>query len=266
MKCFLLTMGVMSMLPLASVSAADQTPDKRYCFCAPIEQQKIPEIREHYLNVQESVQENGTPDSWLATGMKSFSAWIQTGEAGTYLVRCIEGQSLDQMYARTRELLAQGDPKAIWLRDWLLEMTGEDYADPSCDPQLEEAFDLVYGDHPVGHREVFVYPLLAGKEEDHQAFAREVSEGELAMLSERACRAYGLHHLQRWVQRTPSGTYLITLEEEADADFDPDEAFRQLDGNPDWKVFSARHQNLTGLSEEGFNPTCELIFSHSIRE
>jgi hypothetical protein len=207
-------------------------------------------VREYWKKKAEHTKEE--QKFWQSLKMTSFDSWLQSTPQGDFMIHCLEGESLQQIFKGLREQIVAANPIAVKLQKFYQEVLGKDYSLPDAEPRLE---NLQNTSLPVSRnyiKRAFFAPLLPGKEEAHRQFRKDAM-GAKKERHEASLRSFGVFHLSVWLQTTPSAKYLVVYTER-----DPSTR-EQKQNSPEWKEIAAILMDHTGLSFEEISPNVEWL-------
>ncbi len=227
---------------------------ERFCYCSKVLPQKSDHIKNrNALRKSRQEEENALRK---IVGLTRFSSWLQKTAEGDFMIHCLEGASLESMFTRLREQIQLGNPNALGLHAFYLDVLGKDYSLYSAEPQVECLLDMKL---PLERKPItakgFIYPLLPHMEEEHRKFRQE-SNGEkrgehVAYLAE-----LGVRRLTSWLQTTPHGKYIVTYTEK---EFREKDLCKEGHNSPEWQQIYDCIQEQTGLSKEALTPDLEQL-------
>ena len=226
----------------------------RYCYCSKVLPGKTATIKEHWQNKGDQTAEVHAEEIAFFNAIKltSFDSWIQPTAQGDFMIHCLEGPSLQEIFKGLREQIAIKNPVALKLHAFYLDVLGKDYSLLETEPKIELLMDLslpsarVHAKCKWGH----CYPLLTDKEQEHRQFRKEAM-GTKKTRHEATMRAFGSTRLSVWLQHTPNGKYIIGYNEAGDK--------KQGQDSEGWKDISAILMDHTGLPFDQLSPTLEWL-------
>jgi hypothetical protein len=92
----------------------------RFCYCSPILPGKTEAIREHWKDKTEPEEDGGS--FWRHLKMTGFECWLQ----GDFMIHCLEGESLQQIFKGLREQIALENRMALNLQKFYLNVLGKE--------------------------------------------------------------------------------------------------------------------------------------------
>ncbi|MCH9624930.1 MAG: hypothetical protein S4CHLAM123_00920 [Chlamydiales bacterium] len=186
----------------------------RYCYFSRVLPGKTDAVCAHWKNKARPTPEIEAAEEafWDHLKMTSFNSWLQPTAEGDCIVHCLEGESLQQIFQGLREQISVGNPIALKLHAFYLDVLGKDYRQPEVEPALESLCHLSLSCASPILKRGFFYPLLPHMEQEHRHFCKEVMNTQQAQY--RAwMKDLGLVHLSTWLQSTPEGNFLIAYTE-----------------------------------------------------
>lgn len=119
----------------------------------------------------------------LTVGIESWSVWLQMNKIKKYYLHYYQGRSQDLYVDR---LLSFQNSEQVLELDFYLPEDLPECTYPYC----------------------FFYPLLPDKVEDHREYCRRAMH-ENREQTTRACQAFGLVHLSKWIQTFNQCYYVL---------------------------------------------------------
>lgn len=192
---------------------------------------------------------------WQHLKMTGFHSWLQQTLEGDFLIHCLEGQSLSQIFKGLREAIHASNPVALGLQRFYLDVLGKDYASPTAEPKIELLMDIAISTSLPAHvKRGFFFPLLPHKEQEHRRFRKETMGSE-KQRHQTSMEAFGVSRLSCWLQNTPREKVLVMYSEAQET---PTSLKRGRDSEA-WKEISAILQDHTGLAQQQLNQRCGMV-------
>jgi hypothetical protein len=235
----------------------------RFCYCSKVLPGKSATVKLHWKN-KEASKDTSTKKNealfWNHLKMTGFESWLQPTPHGDFIIHCLEGESLEQIFKGLREQIASGNPIAVNLRNFYLDVLGKDYAQPESQPQIEHLLDISLPEKsaPLNKRG-FIFPLLAHQEEAHRRFRKEAM-GEKRGRHEASIKAFGVTLMSSWLQNIQGEKYIIVYTEGALRS--PNISTVRLqpgESSPAWKEVSEALMSHTGLKAHELSPEVEWL-------
>ena len=224
----------------------------RFCYCSKVLSDKSNLIRQHWH--EKAVAERASKDKgdfWNHLKMTGFESWLQHTPQGDYMIHCLEGESLHQIFKGLREQIVAGNSIALGMHAFYLNVFGKDYRLSEIEPQIENLLEISL---PKSSSSIvkkgFILPLLPHKEIEHRNFRRE-SMGIKKARHEASMHAFGLSHISSWLQTTPQGKCIV-IYSEGNANVVPMTC-------PEWQEIAANLMEHTGLSLDQLLPDIEWL-------
>jgi len=236
----------------------------RFCYCSKLLPGKANQVRAHWKNKANNESPDvlkAEEDFWKYLQMVGFESWLQPTIQGDYLIHCLEGASLSQIFKSLREQISVKNRIALQLRDFYLEVLGKDYSFPEVEPKLQHLLDISLPTKTQTQyiKRGFFFPLLREKEADHIRFKKEAM-GKKRERHEESMQAFGVSHLSSWIQTTEQGKYLITYTERHKHTPDTSEArLQQAVHSSAWEEISSVLMDHTGLKLSELSPDVEWL-------
>lgn len=232
----------------------------RFCYCTKILPGKTDLVRTRWKNKDKSVEELRALDSfWMPLKMTGFEAWLQQTPQGDFLIHCLEGESLQQIFKGLREQIALGNTIAVKLRDFYQEVLGKNYSLPEIEPHIESMLDISLPTSSPFVKRGFFYPLLSDQEEGYRHFRKEAM-GEKRGRHEASMRAFGVSRLSTWLQKTPEGNLIVVYtERHAETPTSSTARLGQGEGSQEWQEIASNLMRHTGLKLDELSPDVEWL-------
>lgn len=228
----------------------------RFCYRSQVLPGKVQAVRDHWSTKPKTAErQHQEIVFWQHLKMTGFNSWLQQTPAGDFLIHCLEGESLPQIFKGLRETIAASDPVALGLQHFYLDVLGKDYASPATEPNIELLMDIAISTaSPTSVKRGFFFPLLPHKEHEHRRFRRDAMGSE-KHRHKASMEAFGVSHLSCWLQNTFQGKVIVVYSEAQES-----LASTQSGRNSDaWKEISAILREHTGLTQEQLNPDVEWL-------
>lgn len=236
----------------------------KFVYASPLIAEKSSVVRYVYRQKRENPQMVGDETSFrLALGLEGWQAWLQKTPQGDFFVHYLETDQLDKVFTRIHTLIQQEYPKALWLRDFYLEVLGRDYSDPSAAPTLLQLADMeAAGPFPDRGEIVsqgYLLPLLPKKIDAYREFCRQIMGEHRGRYQE---SLYHLHITKTslYLQRSLAHDHIIVYREKI---LLPQEYARRPHevraANPSYQWVSNQLMNLTGLAFDQLEPNLEYL-------
>ncbi len=198
-----------------------------------------------------------------AIGLTGWDSWIHHSHRGDFFIHGLECNDLEELFTNLQQQIHEGHPRALWLKDFYLDILGKDYSHPSATPEVEPVLNLdIPGElnqqRPIVSRG-FVYPLLPTKVNEHREFCRQCA-GEHRMRVQDSCQQFGIVKHQKYIQKTPHQDYVVIYQEKVA--WTPEEekqVSEKAEQNPSWRWVSDVLRKHTGLKQEQLNPRVEPL-------
>lgn len=189
----------------------------KFVYASPIISEKSQVVRYVYRQKRENPQLAGDDAAFQkALGIERWQAWLQKSSRGDYFIHYLETENLDKLFARLKHMIQEEKPRAIWLRDFYLEVLGRDYSDLSAMPNLVQLFDTALEDTLPERGEIvgqgFVLPLLPKKLDAYKEFCRQIRGEHLGRVQE-SCRQFHITKMSLFLQKSITHDYIVTYRE-----------------------------------------------------
>lgn len=234
----------------------------RFCYCSKVLQGKTELVREHWKTKKsnktvydQDVEEN----FWRHLKMTGFESWLQKTPKGDFIIHCLEGESLNQIFKGLREQIASGNDIALHLQSFYQSALGKDYSKTEVEPKIENLLDISLPRPSSYIKRGFFFPFLPHMEEEHRQFRHEAM-GNKRLRHEASMKAFGVFRLSTWLQSTPDGKYIIVYTERHIGT--PESATSRIaqgQNSAEWQEISAILMRHTGLNMEGLSPEVEWL-------
>lgn len=237
----------------------------KFVFSSPIIVGKSDVVRYVYRKRRENPQLVGNEgDFHQKLGVTEWQTWLQKTPRGHFFIQSLQIESLNQLFSSLQTLIRQEDPKALWLRDFYLEILGRDYTDPSAAPTLLPLFqwdlELPYY-HERGEiiSQGYLLPLLPKKIDAYREFCRQIS-GEHRGRIEETCRQFSIGKVAFSLQKTLAYDYIMIYREKA---LLPQELAKRPHeiraSSPAYQWVSNQLMDLSGLPFDQLEPQLESL-------
>lgn len=234
----------------------------RWCYCSQVLPGKMDDIREHWKGkaAQQAVySQEDEAEYWERLKMTGFESWLQSTPHGNFIIHCLEGESLSQIFRGLREQITARNPIALKVRNFYFMVLGKDYTLPEVEPRIETLLDISLPTVTDCIKRAFIYPLLPHKEEEHRHF-REEAMGEKKRRHEAMMRAFGVSHLSTWLQTTPQGKYIVVYtERHVNTPESSTSRLKQGEGSAEWREIASSLMSHTGLNLDELSPDVEWL-------
>lgn len=227
----------------------------RYCYRSQLLPGKVQAVRDHWKKKVKTPERLKQEIAfWQALKMTGFNSWLQKTPEGDFLIHCLEGESLSQIFKGLREMIAAGDPVALGLQQFYLDVLGKDYSMPSAEPNIELLMDLSVPNSAANIvKRGFFFPLLSHKEQEHRLFRQQTRNAP--QRHKASMEAFGVSRLSCWLQNTPQGKVLVMYSE---AEENPALTKRGKDSKA-WQEIAEILKDHTGLTQEQLTPDVEWL-------
>lgn len=234
----------------------------RWCYCSKVLPGKTDLIREHWKNkaIQGDLYNQEDEEKfWKHLGMTGFDCWLQATAKGDFIIHCLEGVSLGQIFKGLREQIASGNPIALKLQNFYLTVLGKDYILLKAEPSIEALLDISLPTSTDSIKRAFLYPLLPHKEEEHRHF-RQQAMGEKRGRHEAMMRAFGVTRLTSWLQTISNEKCIIVYtERHINTPQNSTSRLKQGQDSPEWQEIACDLSNHTGLKMDELSPDVEWL-------
>lgn len=232
---------------------------KRFCYCSQILPGKRDLVKDHWqsdASNREIIQEK---DFWECLKMTGFENWLQPTPEGDFLIHCVEGTSLRQIFKRLRKQISSGNRNALGLQKFYQNVLGKDYSLPEVEPQLESLLNLSLPISSSYIKRSFLYPLLSQEEEAHRHFSHEAM-CEKRERHEAMMRVFGVSQLSTWLQTTSKEKYIVVYtERHHNTPATSQSRLEQGQGSDAWKEIATILMRHTGLTLDELSPAVEWL-------
>ena len=187
-------------------------------------------------------------------GIDRWQLWIQNGPSNAQF--CIHYLECQDSTTCSMQLLQKH--------------LSNDYSllSPHC--RVEKVLDLVIDSTPSeGYELVYLLPLLPNKVIEHREYCR-LAMNERREATVAACKTFGMIHMKKWIQQSPSGDYVLYYQKMNKPLDEVRTAFLSLKDDPKALHTTKSLREQTGLSFEELSPrvTCinviEKVFKNPI--
>ena len=231
----------------------------RFCYISKILPGKTGLVREMWKERVPNEESGIHTEFWNYLGMTGFDSWLQQNKQGDYMIYCLEGESLQKIFAGIRELIAKGNSCAVKLQSFYLNVLGKDYASPDAEPHIESILDIALPATGKMIKRSFFYPLLLHKEAAHRQFRKD-SMGEKKARHEASMSAFGVSRFSSWLQTAPEGKFIVSYSERhINTPTTPEARLNQGKGSAAWQEISLILCEHTGLEPEALSPDSEWL-------
>jgi hypothetical protein len=231
----------------------------RFCYISKILPGKSELVRKMWSDRTPNEEPNIHAEFWNDLGMTGFESWLQPTAQGDFMIHCLEGESLQQIFKGLRGLIAKGNPFALKLQNFYHNVLGKDYALRQSEPHIESMLDISLPSSAKILKRSFFFPLLPYKEEAHRLFRKE-SMGEKKERHEASMSAFGVSRLSTWLQNTPEGNYIVVYSERhIHTPTTPAARLNQGEGSRAWQEISSILSDHTGLRSDELSPDSEWL-------
>lgn len=231
----------------------------RFCYCSSILPGKADQVRDHWKNKRKSAHPHEEEQFWDHLGMTGFESWLQRTSYGDFMVHCLEGKSLGQIFKGLREQIADGNRVALGLQNFYLNVLGKDYALLDAEPQIELLSDIQLTPVYSLMKRAFFFPLLPHKEAAHRRFREEIAKEKRAR-HEASMKAFGVSRLSTYLQSVGDKKYIVVYTERRMNT--PHQSLERLNAGRnslEWQEISKELMDHTGLSYEELSPDVEWL-------
>ncbi len=235
----------------------------RFCYCSSILPGKADQVREHWKNKPKNTDPQEEEQFWNHLGMTGFESWLQQTPHGDFMIHCLEGKSLGQIFKGLREQIADGNQIALSLQSFYLNVLGKDYALLDVEPKIELLSDIELPRPSSFMKRSFFFPLLPHKEAAHRRFRQEIM-GRKRARHEAFMKAFGVSRLSTYLQSVGDTKYIVIYTENHINT--PSKSLERLDAgknSPEWQENSKELMDHTGLSYEELSPDVEWLTQDS---
>ena len=234
----------------------------RFCYCSKILSNKAPAVRQHWKNKESNANVDvraAEVSFWNHLKMTGFESWLQSTPQGDFMIHCLEGESLQQIFKGLREQIATGNSIALKLHTFYLEVLGKDYKLPEIEPNIECLLDISLPSTTTKViKKGFFYPLIPQKEQAYRKFRAE-SMGPKRARHEASLQAFGVSRLTTWLQNIGKEKFSVVYTERSTT---AQERLEQGKNSPAWQEIAAELMSLTGLSYPELSPDVEWLTNH----
>lgn len=185
-------------------------------------------------------------------GIEKWEIWVQSNAEAKTFIHCIEGNHLDQFFEKLANRQENADVKKMLHQfPGILE-----------NKKIEKVLELHFEspeEIDETYRFCYFYPLLPEKVEEQIVYCHQAMN-EKKEETVKACRAFGMVSLRKWIQQEESASYLL-YEQEASMPYT--ECRRHfLSLKNDEKAINATQaiRNQTGCAFEDLLPQVELFY------
>lgn len=191
-------------------------------------------------------------------GVTSWQAWLQHTPSRDFFLHGFECRSLEEMFNKLQDQIEAGHPRALWLRNFYLDITGKDYshftAMPDLEPLVSTELSLVNFQNAEIHSRAFSWPLRPNKVYEHREFCRQCA-GEYRYRIQDALRQFGIIKSIRYLQKTPNQDYVVVYQEYFARTPEQEQELREAEQtNPSWQWLSSILTAHTGLDQGQLTP------------
>lgn len=236
----------------------------RYVYASPILPGKSETVRKVYEEQRKRLLDEEfqreTQQFWNFIGLSGWNCWMQTLEGKHYFIHALESDSLSRVFDSLVHLVRSRHPRALWLRQFYLEVLGKDYGLASSEPDIKQVLDVEFEGPENRVPRAFVYPLLSDRVEAHQEYCRACGSDQFEMLKE-SCLGFGVYHMTKYIQVRGNDTFVVIYQE-----LNPDTAYRQAEcadtmkENKSYSLVSQQLEMDTGMKGP-LIPEIEYLFS-----
>jgi hypothetical protein len=231
----------------------------RFCYVSKILPGKTHLVQEMWKDLTPNEDPLLKASFWNHLGMAGFESWLQPSPEGDFMIHCLEGASLPQIFRGLREQIASGNPMALKLQNFYQTVLGKNYHSPETEPSIENLLDISLPSSSKTIKRGFFYPLLPHQAEEHRLFRNEAM-GEKRGRHERMMRAFGVSQLSTWLQTTPERKYIVVYtERHADTPTTAPARLNQGQDSPEWLEIAAILMQHTGLKIDELSPDVEWL-------
>lgn len=235
----------------------------RFCYCSKLLPGQSNFARDHWKNKAATTtpeMKAAEMNCWSHLKMTSFESWLQKTPQGDFLIHCLEGESLQQIFKGLREKIASCQGFALRLQHFYQTVLGKNYALPETEPHIEPLLDISLPPLSEGvMKRGFFFPLLPHKEEAHRRFRQEASTSQRGR-HEASMRAFGVTRLSTWLHHAPEGKRIVVYTERClSTPHTSSERLHVGESSPEWQGIAATLMDHTGLSYEGLSPDVEWL-------
>jgi len=234
----------------------------RWCYCSKVLPGKTNQIREHWKSkeIQQDVYNQEDEERfWEHLRMTGFDSWLQSTPNGDFMLHCLEGDSLGQIFKGLREQIETRNPIALKLQHFYLTVLGKDYSLSDAAPSIEGLVDISLPSSTEYIKRAFLYPLLPRKEGEHRYFSQQAM-GEKRGRHEAMMCAFGVSHLSTWLQTTSHGKYVVVYtERHINTPQNPNSRLEQGQDSAEWSEIASDLTSHTGLKMDELSPDVEWL-------
>lgn len=241
----------------------------KFAYVSPLIAEKANVVRYVFQQKRDNPKLVGDESEYRrAMGIDNFQAWLQKSDRGLFFVHYLETDQLENLSGRLKMLIQKEDPKALWLRDFYLEVLGRDYTDPSAIPTLLSLTDLEVPE-PLSERgeiisQGYMLPLLPKKIDAYREFCRQVN-GEHRGRMQEACRQFHITKWMSFLQKTFAHDYMVFYREKV---LLPQEQAKRPHearaSSPAYQWLSNQLIELSGLPFDALEPKIEYLTSQPL--
>lgn len=241
----------------------------KFVYVSPLIADKAHVVRYVYHQKRDNPQLVGDETSYQREmGIENFQAWLQKTDRGMFFVHYVETDQLENLSSRLKALIKKGDSKALWLRDFYLEVLGRDYTDPSAMPTLMPLVDLEVPDSLLDRGEIisqgYLLPLLPKKINAYREFCRQINGEHKGRLQE-ACRQFHITKWMSFLQKSFAHDYMVIYREKV---LLPQEQAKRPHearaSSPAYQWLSNQLIDLSGLPFDALEPKIEYLTSQPL--
>lgn len=193
-------------------------------------------------------------------GLNCWQLWIQEGPGDQYFcIQYLECQNPIQLSEVFKNEWRNQNGYALWLNH-LFQTYFSCYSHlMNLSLKIEQVLDLPIHSHPIeGYDFCYMLPLLPQKLEEHKEYCRlAMSDKKESTIA--ACKAFGMIHLQKWIQETSSQYYVLYYQKMTQPSEKARQAFLALKDNPKALQATQTLREQTGLSFEELSPKVECF-------
>lgn len=236
----------------------------KFLYASPVLPGKTELIRQVYAHKKEHPElDKETLQFNQLIGLDSWQAWLHRTPTRDFFIHGIEATSLEEFFNHLQEQIQAGHTRALWLRDFYLDVFGKDYAHYSAIPDVETLYSMEVPQAPgTDQSEIysrgFVYPVRPNKVHEHREFCRQCV-GEYRYRWQEACRQFGIVRAAKYLQKTPHQDYIVIYQERVPLTAEQEERLKSGPTNPSWQWLSSVLSAHTGIPQAQLEPKIEPL-------